>query len=150
MAQTIASGQTSEALERPGRRVGREASPLQRGIGAWLFLLPAVAFFVGYQVYPIFRVVWISFTDYKFLTNQPTHWVGFDNYIDALHDPLLWASLWRAVEFTIMFLPGTIVLPLLLAILIDRVANPRLATFYRVVLLIPAVIPSTLVFVLWK
>jgi ABC-type sugar transport system permease subunit len=30
------------------------------------------------------------------------------------------------------------------------VQNQRLATFYRVVLLIPAVIPSTLVFVLWK
>src|SRR6266481_5333537 len=38
----------------------------------------------------------------------------------------------------------------LLAILVDRVSNPRLATFYRVVLLIPAVIPSTLIFVLWK
>ena len=49
-----------------------------------------------------------------------------------------------------MFLPGTIILPLLLAILVDRVTNQRLATFYRVVLLIPAVIPSTLVFVLWK
>ena len=62
----------------------------------------------------------------------------------------MWASLWRAALFTIMFLPGTIILPLLLAILIDRVTNPRLATIYRVVLLIPAVIPSTLVFVLWK
>ncbi len=49
-----------------------------------------------------------------------------------------------------MFLPGTIILPLLLAILVDRVENQRLATIYRVILLIPAVIPSTLVFVLWK
>ena len=62
----------------------------------------------------------------------------------------MWKSLWRAALFTIMFLPGTIILPLLLAILVDRVTNQRLATFYRVVLLIPAVIPSTLVFVLWK
>ena len=62
----------------------------------------------------------------------------------------MWASLWRAALFTIMFLPGTIILPLLLAILVDRVANPRLATLYRVILLIPAVIPSTLIFVLWK
>ena len=62
----------------------------------------------------------------------------------------MWASLGRAALFTIMFLPGTIILPLLLAILVDRVANPRLATLYRVILLIPAVIPSTLIFVLWK
>jgi multiple sugar transport system permease protein len=107
-------------------------------------------FFVGYQVYPIFRVLWISFTDFEFLSNEPSNWVGFDNYTEALSDPLMWASLWRATQFTLMFLPGTIILPLLLAVLVDKVTNVKLSTFYRVVLLIPAVIPSTLVFVLWK
>src|SRR6202789_4244320 len=100
--QTIASGKTTIEPTRRGNQLGREASPLRRGIGAWLFLAPAVIFFVGYQVYPIFRVVWISFTDFKFLSSQPTQWVGFDNYIDAIHDPLMWASLWSAAEFTIM------------------------------------------------
>jgi ABC-type sugar transport system permease subunit len=116
----------------------------------WVFLLPALAFFVGYQVYPIIRVVWISFTDFQFLTNEPARFVGWANYVEALNDPLMWTSLWRAFLFTVMFLPGTIIFPLLLAILVDRVTNPRLATVYRVILLIPAVIPSTLVFVLWK
>jgi multiple sugar transport system permease protein len=127
-----------------------QLAPLRQNITAWVFLLPAVAFFVGYQVYPIFRVLWISFTDFQYLSDQPANWVWFDNYIAAFNDPLMWKSLWRAALFTIMFLPGTIILPLLLAILVDRVTNPRLATLYRVVLLIPAVIPSTLVFVLWK
>lgn len=120
------------------------------GVGEWLFLAPALIFFLGYQVWPIVRVVWLSFTDFQFLSDQPAHWVGFANYVTALHDPLMWASLWRAAWFTIMFLPGTIVLPLLLAILVDRVGNPFTATVYRVILLIPAVIPSTLIFVLWK
>jgi multiple sugar transport system permease protein len=129
---------------------GRRQSQWWQSANTWTFLAPAILFFVGYQVYPIFRVVWISFTDYQFLTNKPANWVWLDNYIEALNDPLMWASLWRATLFTIMFLPGTIIFPLLLAILVDRVQNQRLATFYRVVLLIPAVIPSTLVFVLWK
>src|SRR5215468_174767 len=146
MAQTIASGQVSLHSR---RHVGQTAR-LRQGVGMWLFLLPAVAFFVGYQVWPIIRVLWMSFTDYQFLTSEPAHWIWFDNYIQALEDPLMWASLWRAALFTMMFLPGTIVLPLLLAILIDRVTNQRLATLYRVILLIPAVIPSTLIFVLWK
>ena len=135
---------------RPNGGLNRRATLLREGIGVWLFLIPAVVFFVGYQVYPIFRVLWISFTNYEFLSSTPASWVWFDNYIDALGDPLMWASLWRATLFTIMFLPGTIILPLLLAILVDRVTQPRLATLYRIVLLIPAVIPSTLVFVLWK
>jgi multiple sugar transport system permease protein len=116
----------------------------------WMFLLPAMLFFVGYQVWPIVRVVWISFTDYKFLSQDPATWVGWTNYLEAMSDPLMWHSLGRAAVFTMMFLPGTIIIPLLAAILIDRVQNQRLATIYRVVLLIPAVIPSTLVFVLWK
>src|SRR5215475_10455853 len=144
MAQTIALGGMS-ARRRGGQQVNMREDP-----GVWLFLLPAVVFFVGYQVWPIIRVLWMSFTNYQFLTNEPADWVWFDNYIMALEDPLMWASLWRAALFTIMFLPGTIILPLLLAILIDRVTNKHLATIYRVVLLIPAVIPSTLIFVLWK
>jgi multiple sugar transport system permease protein len=146
MAQTIASdfGPAVEARQGGGfHRVRNELSP-------WWFLLPAVIFFVGYQVWPIIRVVWISFTDYEFLSQDAAQWVGFGNYVEAFRDPLMWKSLWRATLFTIMFLPGTIILPLLLAILIDRVENPKLATVYRVILLIPAVIPSTLVFVLWK
>jgi len=146
MAQTIASSRVSLYP----RWLGGQMTLLRQGIGVWLFLLPALAFFVGYQVWPIVRVLWMSFTDYQFLTNEPANWVWFDNYIQALGDPLMWASLGRAALFTIMFLPGTIVLPLLLAILVDRVTNPRLAILYRVVLLIPAVIPSTLIFVLWK
>src|SRR5436190_2343346 len=146
MVQTIASDRVSLYP----RQFASRLSLFRQGTGAWLFLLPALAFFVGYQVWPIIRVLWMSFTDYQALSNQPEHWIWFESYNQALNDPLMWKSLGRAALFTIMFLPGTIILPLLLAILVDRVSNPLLATVYRVVLLIPAVIPSTLIFVLWK
>jgi multiple sugar transport system permease protein len=136
--------------EREASGFGQHLAGFWRGAGGWLFLAPALIFFFGYQVWPIVRVLWLSFTDYQFLTNKPANWVGFDNYIQAASDPLMWASLERAAWFTILFLPGTIILPLLLAILIDRVTNPWLATIYRMILLVPAVIPSTLIFVLWK
>lgn len=139
---------TAVAQQRYGTAQGRSLFGL--GLNTWLFLAPALIFFLWYQVYPIVRVIWISFTDFRFLTGEPGQWVGLDNYIEALSDPLMWTSLWRAALFTLMFLPGTIIFPLLLAILVDRVKNQRLATFYRVILLIPAVIPSTLIFVLWK
>ena len=119
-------------------------------LNTWVFLLPALLFFAGYQLFPIVRVVWISFTDFKYLTNDPPNWVGFANYIEAVNDPLMWKSLGRAAYFTVLFLPGTIIFPLLLAVLVARVRNAKVATVYRVILLIPAVIPSTLVFVLWK
>lgn len=132
------------------RAIGRGRSWLGISGNAWVFLAPALIFFIWYQVYPIVRVVWISFTNFAFLTGDSGDWVGVDNYAEALSDPLMWESIWRATWFTLMFLPGTIIFPLLLAILVDRVRHARLATVYRVILLIPAVIPSTLIFVLWK
>lgn len=119
-------------------------------LAGWVFLTPALFFFVAYQVYPIVRTVWLSFTNHAVLSGSPEQWVGFGNYAEALSDPLLWAGLGRAAWFTLMFLPGTIVLPLLLAVLISRVTSGWLAAFYRFVLLIPAFLPSTLIFVLWK
>ena len=117
----------------------------------WVFLVPALVFFVGYQVWPIVRVLWMSFTDFQFLSDKPAHWVGFDNYAQALHDPLMWASLVACGSlhhhvparhdhpsrcFSRSSSTGSRIR-----------ASPQL---YRVILLIPAVIPSTLIFVLWK
>lgn len=136
--KTIEAG--GAAAPRQGRRDGLN----------WLFLLPAVAFFLAYQLYPLARVFWLSFTDYRYLRQEPARFVGLENYINALGDPLVWIGLGRALLFTVVFLPGIVFLPMLLAILIDRVQSPRLATLYRLVLLIPAVIPGPMVFVLWK
>ena len=138
--------ETVKGRHRPRSRLRRSAD----GIWNWIFLFPALVFFVGYQAYPILRVLWMSFTDYRFLRLTPAVWVGFDNYRNALADPIVYTGLLRSAEFTVLFLPGTILLPLLLAVLIERVEHERLASFYRIILLIPAVIPGALIFVLWK
>jgi multiple sugar transport system permease protein len=56
----------------------------------------------------------------------------------------------RAAKFTALFLPGMIFLPMFLAVMIDRITHPKVATFYRLLLLIPAMIPGPLIFLLWK
>jgi multiple sugar transport system permease protein len=126
------------------------AGALARRTTSWVFLIPTLVFFIGWQLYPILRVLWMSFTDFHFLRNQPASWVGIQNYATALADPLVWTGLLRAAIFTALFLPGMIFVPMLLAILVDRVSHPALATTYRLILLIPAVIPGPLIFVLWK
>ena len=132
-----------------GAAGGRAAFLVRQG-SHWVFLLPTLIFFIGWQVYPIFRVLWMSFTDYHFLRREPAQWVGLLNYVNALADPLVLTGVLRAATFTAWFLPGMIFVPMLLAILVDRVTQPTLAAVYRLILLIPAVIPGPLVFVLWK
>jgi len=131
---------------------------MRDSLGNWLFLLPAVAFFLLWQVWPIIQVAWYSFTDFRFLDpNAPTtilglpkNFVGFQNFRNVLQDDLMWKGLMRAALFTALFVPGMILIPMVIATLVDRVSNPKLATAYRLILLIPAMIPGPLVFVLWK
>lgn len=138
------------ATRRPGVQLAGTAGAA-RFLKSWVFLVPAIALFVGWQLYPIFRVAWISFTDYHFLrTGEPVSWIWFSNYAEAFSDPLVLEGLKRAAIFTGLFLPGMIFIPLFVAILIDRVSHPTLSIFYRLVLLIPAMIPGPLIFVLWK
>src|SRR5262245_53654318 len=83
----------------------------------WVYLVPALIFFIGYQLYPIVQVLFISFTDYHYLRHDPINWIGFQNYINAVNDPLVWQGLGRAAIFTALFLPGTILVPMFLAVL---------------------------------
>jgi ABC-type sugar transport system permease subunit len=113
------------------------------------YLLPAILFFLGWQILPIYDALSISFTDDKFLDQADPNWIGLQNYRDVLRDPLFWEGIKRAFIFTIIFVPGVIFIPMAAAVCLDRVRSNKLSTVYRVVLLLPAMIPAPLIFVLW-
>ncbi|MCC7022222.1 MAG: sugar ABC transporter permease [Thermomicrobiales bacterium] len=144
LAETQQSAAARSTFERLGAWLSRFALP-------WLYLLPTVIFFIGWAIYPIARVAWISLLDYRPIdASRPVTFIGLENYVQAFSDPLLWLGIKRAAVFTAVFLPGMIFIPMFLAVLIDRVTQPKLATFYRLILLIPAMIPGPLIFLLWK
>jgi len=113
------------------------------------YLLPAIIFFVGWQILPIYNALRLSFTDDRFLDQVPAHWIGLDNYREVIRDRVFWNGVGRAFIFTCIFVPGMIMIPMVIAVMLDRVQNRRLSTFYRIVLLIPSMIPAPLIFVLW-
>jgi multiple sugar transport system permease protein len=149
MGQAVVPGESvrSAPVARPSR-----AGWVRTGIEflkTYPYLLPAIVFFVGWQILPIIDAARMSFTDERFLDGQPANWIGLQNYRDLIRDDLFWTGIWRAVKFTALFVPGMLFIPMVAAVLIDRVASNKVATFYRLVLLIPAMIPAPLIFVLW-
>ncbi len=140
----------SSTITGPVARPKRSLQVRLRDWGNWVYLIPGLFFFLLYMAYPIFKVIWISFTDYQYLARVPAKFVGLKNFIDVLADPVFQVGLLRAAKFTAIFLPGVIFIPLFVAVLVDRVKNPKLSTVYRLILLIPAVIPGAMIFVLWR
>lgn len=141
---------TTVTAPRVAIRPRRSFRARYRDWGNWVYLIPTLFFFFLYMAYPIIRAVWISFTDFQYLRTTPEQFVGLQNFANAIKDEVFHTGMLRAATFTAMFLPGVIFIPLFLAILVDRVKNPRLATVYRLILLIPAVIPAAMIMVLWR
>ena len=151
MAQLTVAQQQQRRTEAERSVSGRLGGRLSRFAVPWLFLLPTTVFFVGWALFPIVRGAWFSLLDYRPIqASRPVTFIGLQNYVDAFADPLLQVGILRAAQFTALFLPGMIFMPMFLAVLIDRITNPRVSTFYRLVLLIPAMIPGPLIFLLWK
>src|SRR5262249_41240287 len=104
----------------------------------------------GWQLYPLLRVAWLSFTNYEALHPDETKWVGLDNYTRAISDPLVREGLKRAAVFTLLFLPGAIIFPLITAVGIQRIKETRSRRLFRMFLLLPAMMPAPMIFLLWR
>jgi multiple sugar transport system permease protein len=149
VAQAVAPGDAVQvAAAAKTARTGRWNAALNL-LRTYPYLLPAIIFFLGWQLLPIYDALRLSFTDDKFLDQAAPNWIGLQNYREVLRDPLFWEGLKRAFIFTLIFVPGMIFIPMVAAVCLDRVTSNKISTFYRVVLLIPAMIPAPLIFILW-
>jgi multiple sugar transport system permease protein len=105
--------------------------------------------FLVYTCYPVLRSLYLSFTDYRFAQLGNTHTTGLQNYREALTDPRVTSGFIKAALFLLLFYFGGILIPLVIALVLDRVKNERIAGLYRVLLYIPAIIPGPLIFAMW-
>jgi multiple sugar transport system permease protein len=150
MADTLESPPTATA---PAPTL--EAPPAAKRFGwltdrrlAALFVSPALALLVFLSIWPLIRLIWLSFTDFSVTRDVPASWVGFDNYVDVLTSPVVQA---RALT-TLIFVVGAVALQTVLgfaiAFLISRRTKGRgaLTTLF----LIPMMLSPVVVGLFWK
>jgi multiple sugar transport system permease protein len=130
-----------------GGRV-RRTGPLT----AYLFLLPYFVVFATFVLAPAVYGLWISLHDWDYLLpGKP--FVGLDNY-KALFDSnsavysFWWESLSATGIFTLFSVPLLLVIPLLLALMLNRSFRGR--TFFRAVYFAPYVLGVAVIGVLWR
>ncbi|NNE79774.1 MAG: sugar ABC transporter permease [Silicimonas sp.] len=68
----------------------------------WLFLAPAILFFLVYVIFPIFQSIGISFYDWDGLGEA--RWVGLDNYVELADDSAFEVSLWNNLKWLVFYL----------------------------------------------
>lgn len=126
------------------RRVGR-ATP-------YLFLAPYLVLFGVFGAGPVLYGAWISLHEWDYLLPVKP-FVGLDNYQELI-DPasvvydFFWQSIRATGIFTVASVPLLIVIPLGLALLMNRAFPGR--TFFRAVYFAPYVLGVAVVGVLWR
>lgn len=112
----------------------------------YLFLLPAAVVLGVFLVWPLLLAFALSFTQYNALT--PPEWLGLANYQRLVGDALFWKSLAVSFLYLLGVVPALIVLPLFLAVLVNR-SLPGIS-FFRAAYYLPVVVSMVVAGLMWK
>ncbi|MEA3337482.1 MAG: sugar ABC transporter permease [Chloroflexota bacterium] len=116
---------------------------------AYLFILPLMAFFCVFVLYPVLRTAQLMFMRYEFLRPDRRSFVGLANIIEWTQDPRVLETFGVSVKFFLLYVPSSTLLALLIALALDRVARAHLATVYRTIFYLPVVLPAGIIFIVW-
>ncbi|MBD1995837.1 sugar ABC transporter permease [Leptolyngbya sp. FACHB-541] len=93
--------------------------PQREVLVAWLFLAPALILLGAFLLGPIVYLIYLSFTSGSF-TRAGIQWVGLRNYWRLFLTPDFWQVIGNTVYFTLATVIPSLVIPLGLAVLLNR------------------------------
>jgi len=121
---------------------------IHENIASYLFLLPFLAFFILFVVYPMFMCVYTSFFDSNMGQTEDV-FIGFANYVELFQDQKFIDALWNTLLIVVVSVPVTCVFSLWIASAISKM--PMVATSaFRCIFYLPVVTGSVAVTMVWK
>jgi len=108
----------------------------KRNIAPYIFIAPFFILFSIFMLYPILFSFRISLTKWDGMGTMK--WVGFDNYIKLLSDPIFIQTIKNGIVMFLMYVPLMILLALIFAVILN---NPNLLfkKVFRSIIFVPNV-----------
>lgn len=138
---------TQIALQQPPHK--HKGNPQKRSEQLWgyAFLAPTVIGLLVLNIIPIFQTIYKTF----FQTGdfgRGNQFVGLANYQELIADQSVWQAVRNTLLYTILEVPLSIVLGLILAVFLNQ--KIRFKTGYRMIYFIPMVAAPAAVALVWK
>lgn len=118
----------------------------QKRILPFIFMLPGLIFFFVFQLFPLIKGLQISFYDWQLLPGKVSEFIGFDNYIRAFQDQVFWRAFKNTIVYTLITVPGQMILAMLAALLLTSLPKGR--GIFRAIYYIPVITSWLIVSVL--
>jgi len=115
--------------------------------GLYLLILPALALIGIFEYYPAISAGYHSF--YRWNGDDISEYVGWKNFIDAFHDAVFGKSFYL-VSILILANFVKMVPSIITAVVIHRLTSERWRYYYRVLFVIPMIIPDMVWLLIWK
>jgi multiple sugar transport system permease protein len=119
----------------PAAPRSRDLRRHRQTITAYLFILPGLTLFLVWTLYPLLYSFVMSFAQWNLI--KPSRFVGMENYMRALNDPVFWLALRNTITYTLITVPGQMILGLAAALLLDRPLRAR--ALFRTIYYLPVV-----------
>ncbi|HMN28641.1 MAG TPA: sugar ABC transporter permease [Caldilineaceae bacterium] len=122
---------------------------LWRGRIAYLMLLPTFVLLFVFLYYPAFMGLYRSL--FKWSAGAEAKFIGLDNFVALFSkDKVFMASLGHMVQLAAWYLFSTLAISLAMAVLLHRLRRLGLKYFFRLLTVLPVVIPAIVILMLWK
>ncbi|HEX4203569.1 MAG TPA: sugar ABC transporter permease [Ktedonobacteraceae bacterium] len=129
------------------RKRSRYRQQRKEGLIGYLFILPSIIGFLIFVLYPLISTFYYALTKWNGITAP--EFVGIKNFVRLFTiDPSFMPSLKATLLFTLLSVPSSLIVGLLLAMLLNR--NVMGIKFFRTALYLPAILPSIATLTLWK
>jgi multiple sugar transport system permease protein len=112
----------------------------------WAMLTPTLIGMVFGALGSVLATVVLSFAKWDLLTSPA--WAGLQNYVSLFKDQKVLLSLTNTIKFTAIYVPGVIILSLLIAVLLNR--NIRGLSLFRTAYFLPAVTSAVATALVWQ
>jgi multiple sugar transport system permease protein len=118
-------------------------------IWGWIFLSPWIIGFLAFTAIPVIASWGFSFTNFQLNKPEELRFVGLDNYRQLVHDPLLATSLSVTLKYAAIALPIAVILPIVLASLLNskRLMGKHL---FRTLFYMPYIVPLVSAVYIWQ
>lgn len=138
-AVTTRSALTPRRRRLSGARVRRLSAP-------YVFVLPFIAIFLAFSVYPLIYTFRLSFTNWR--GSGAAEWVGLGNYTYLLTSPQFWSSIGNSAMLWLLIVPIQLVIGVVIAVLLNS-ATLKFRGMYRIAYIVPFVTPLVAIAQIW-
>jgi multiple sugar transport system permease protein len=111
-----------------------------------VLLVPTIIGLIFGTLGSIVATIILSFMKWDLIS--PPQFAGLDNYLGLLHDQLFLKSITITVSFALLYVPGTMIISMLVAVLLNR--KLRGTGIFRTVYFLPVVSSAVAVGLVWS